>query len=207
VIGTIVILITEYSNEDTLGPLDIPHKAAVAFFHSVSPRTAGFDAINMGAVADYTLFFTIILMFIGGAAGSTAGGIKVNTFGMLTATMASSLREREHARAFGREFEPQHIYRALTVAVLSLTFISLMLLILQMTEDLGFLPLLFETVSAFGTVGLSTGITPELSIAGKLHIILTMFVGRLGPLTLALTLVQRQKPSTHRYPRDTVRIG
>lgn len=206
-IGTIIFLITEYSNAETLGPLGIPQKILVAFFHSVSPRTAGFEAVHMGDVMDYTLFFTIVLMFIGGAAGSTAGGIKVNTFGMLIATIASSLREREHPRAFGREFDPQQIYRALTVSILALTFITLVVLVLQATEDFDFLDLLFETVSAFGTVGLSTGITPELSAGGKLLIILTMFVGRLGPLTLALILFQRQKPTTHRYPHDVVRIG
>ncbi|MFA4837062.1 MAG: TrkH family potassium uptake protein [Dehalococcoidia bacterium] len=206
-LGTIVILISEYTNADTLGPLSFGNKLLVAFFQSVTPRTAGFQAIDMGLAAEYTLFFTIILMFFGGASGSTAGGIKVNTVGMLSATMWSSLTGKENAGAFGREFQTQNIYRAMALVMLALGFVCAVVLVLSTIEDFSFLKLLFETVSAFGTVGLSTGITPYLTAAGKLIIIVTMFIGRLGPLTLALVLVQRQKPSTHRYPYDSVRIG
>jgi len=208
ILGTIVILLTEYSNADTLGPLSLPYKMLNAFFHSVTPRTAGFATINVGSMADYSLFFTIVLMFIGGAAGSTAGGIKVNTFGMLTATIWSSIRGKEHAGAFGREFASQLISRALTLVMLSIGLLALVVFVLTITdEQFGFLNLLFETVSAFGTVGLSTGITPELSVAGRLIITAVMFIGRLGPLVLALALAQRQRPSIYRYPQDEVRIG
>src|SRR4030042_1407992 len=115
VVGTIVILLAEFSNSATLGALPFPQKLLDAFFQSVTPRTAGFNVIDMAQVADYTLFFTILLMFIGGASGSTAGGIKVNTFGMLMATMWSSIRGKEYAGEFGREFRTQQIYRALVV--------------------------------------------------------------------------------------------
>jgi trk system potassium uptake protein TrkH len=158
-------------------------------------------------MADYSLFFTILLMFVGGAAGSTAGGIKVNTFGMLIATMWSSLKGKEHAGAFGREFTSQQIHRALALVMLALGLITVVVFILTVTEDFRFLSILFETFSAFGTVGLSTGITPDLSIAGKMIISVTMFVGRLGPLILALSLIQRQLPSKYRYPQDEVRVG
>jgi trk system potassium uptake protein TrkH len=146
-------------------------------------------------------------MFVGGAAGSTAGGIKVNTFGMLVATIWSTIRGNEHAGAFGREFTNQQIHRALALVMLSISLIALVVLVLTVTEKFGFLNLLFETVSAFGTVGLSTGITPDLSVAGKLIITAVMFIGRLGPLILVLSLTQRQQPSTYRYPHDEVRIG
>jgi len=207
-VGTIIILLTEYSNADTLGPLAPPYKILNAFFHAVTPRTAGFASINIGSMAAYSQFFTILLMFVGGAAGSTAGGIKVNTFGMLIATIWSSIRGKEHAGAFGREFLSQQINRALALVMLSLTLIVIIVFVLTITDKgFSFLQLLFETVSAFGTVGLSTGITPELSVAGRFIITAMMFIGRLGPLILALSLAQRQQPSTYRYPHDEVRIG
>jgi len=161
----------------------------------------------MANVADYTLFFTMLLMFVGGASGSTAGGIKLNTFGMLVATIWSTIRGRERAGAFGRQFNTQQIHRALTLVMFSIGLVSLVVFILTVTEEFSFLNLLFETFSAFGTVGLSTGITPDLSMAGRLIITSTMFVGRLGPLTLALALIQRQRPTAYRYPEEAVRIG
>ncbi len=206
-LGTIVILVTEFNNDATLGTMSWPQKVLDAFFQSVTPRTAGFNVIAIGSMAVYSLFFTIMLMFVGGAAGSTAGGIKVNTFGMLLATVWSTIRGKEHPGAFGREFRPQQIHRALTVAMLSLGLVAIVTLVLTITEKTDFIKVLFETVSAFGTVGLSTGITPGLSLAGKLIITFTMFAGRLGPLTLALSLVQSQQLSAYRYPQGDVRIG
>ncbi len=212
-LGTVVLLAMEYNNPDTLGPMSIPQKIMNAFFQSVTPRTAGFNVIFIGRMTTYSLFFTIMLMFVGGASGSTAGGVKVNTFGVLLATVWSSLRGREHAEAFGRELRSQQVHRALAVAMLALSLVAMVVLTLTITESQSsepkeFIDLLFETVSAFGTVGLSTGVTPLLTIAGKFIIIVTMFAGRLGPLTLALSLVQSQQATTeYRYPQDQVRIG
>jgi len=210
ILGTVVLLAMEYNNPDTLGPMKPAGKVLSAFFQSVTPRTAGFNVIFIGRMTAYSLFFTIMLMFVGGASGSTAGGVKVNTFGVLLATVWSSLRGREHAEAFGRELRPQHIYRALAVAMLALGLVGIVTLALSVTEHdkpFQFIDVLFETVSAFGTVGLSTGITATLTLAGKFIIIVTMFAGRLGPLTLALSLVQGQRTSKYRYPQDQVRIG
>lgn len=206
-VGMIVILAMEYNNPDTLGLMTWPQKVLDAFFHSVSPRTAGFAVVTVGSMAVYTLFFIIMLMFIGGAAGSTAGGIKVNTFGMLAATVWSTIRGKEHAGAFGREFKVQQIHRGLTLAMLAIGLVGIVTLVLVITEGAPFINVLFETVSAFGTVGLSTGITPGLSVAGKTIIVFTMFVGRLGPLTLAFSLVQRQQRTIYRNPQEDVRIG
>jgi trk system potassium uptake protein TrkH len=206
-LGTAIILLTEFRNNATLGNLSLSDKMLNAFFQSVTARTAGFSTINIGYVANYALLFVAILMFIGGASGSTAGGIKVNNFGMLTATIWSTIKGKEHAGAFGREFSVQQINRALTVVLLSVGFILAMVLLLTLTEGLRFIDLLFETVSAFSTVGLSVGITPGLSMAGRVIIIVTMFVGRLGPLTMALALVQRQQMAKYRYPQETVRTG
>jgi trk system potassium uptake protein TrkH len=207
VFGMLIVLATEWNNANTLGSMPFPEKLLNAFFHSVTPRTAGFSTLSVATMADYTLFFTMLLMFVGGASGSTAGGIKVNTVGLIIATIWSSIRGKEYPGAFNREFMNQQIFRALAVIVLSLTFVSLVVFLLTITEGFRFLALLFETVSAFGTVGLSTGITPSLSLPGRLLITLTMFVGRLGPLTLTLALVRRQQPARFRYPREIVRIG
>jgi trk system potassium uptake protein len=207
VLGTAIILVTEYRNAATFGSLPISSKVLNAFFASAVARTAGFSTINIGSMANYALFFLAMLMFIGGGSGSTAGGIKVNNFGMLTATIWSTIRGKEYPGAFGREFSVQQVNTALTVVLLSVGFIAMALLLLTVTEGFKFIDLFFEAVSAFGTVGLSTGITPNLSLGGTIIIMTTMFVGRLGPLTLALALVQRQRLAKYRFPRENVRTG
>lgn len=206
-LGMLVVLATEYGNPETLGVMSVPDKVLNAFFQSVTSRTSGFSAISTGSMADYALFFTIVLMFIGGASGSTAGGIKVNTFGLIIAAIWSAVRGREYPGAFGREFVTQQIFRALAVFVLSLGIVTVVVFILTITENVRFLQLLFETVSAFGTVGLSTGITPDLSVGGRLAIIATMFIGRVGPLALTMALVKAQRASIYRYPREIMRVG
>ncbi len=205
--GACVYLAAEWGNPGTFGPLTIPQKVLCALFQAVTPRTAGFTTVNVGAMYSYTLGFTIFLMFIGGAAGSTAGGIKVNTFGVLIAVVVSTLRGRGQAEAFGRELSVPHVYRALVVVVLALLFVGVAALLLSLTEEFSLLDVTFEAVSAFGTVGLSTGITPFLSEAGRLIIISSMFVGRLGPLYVATALVQRQRKQEYHYPVEAVRIG
>lgn len=212
VLGIIVFLTTESANANTLGPMSWPNRLLNALFHSVSSRTAGFSTFNIGSTESYSQFFTVALMFVGGAAGSTAGGIKVNTFGMLVATIWSTIRGKEHPGAFRREFASQQINRALTLLMVSITVIIIAVFVLTITEgeiqgEGKFLHLLFETVSAFGTTGLSTGITPDLSAVGRLIITAIMFIGKLGPLVLVLALTQRQKPSEYRHPQDEVRIG
>jgi trk system potassium uptake protein TrkH len=199
--------LAEFNDPDALGAMSVPQRILNAFFQSVSARTAGFSTVNMANLADYALFFTMLLMFIGGASGSTAGGIKVNTFGMIIGTIWSTIRGREYPGAFGREFSMQQINRALTVIIMSMGFIGLAVFVLTLIESIGFLDLLFETFSAFGTVGLSTGITPQLSAAGRIIITIVMFIGRLGPLALMLALIQRQKASAYRYPGEAIRIG
>ena len=206
-VGTLVYLLAEMGNPETMGGFSFPQKLMCALFQAATPRTAGFTTVNIGAMHGYTLLFTMFLMFVGGAAGSTAGGIKVNTFGLLIATVVSTLRGREQAEAFGRRFNMSHVFRALAVVLLALTFVGMAILILSYTEDTDVLNVAFEAVSAFATVGLSTGITPGLSEAGRIVVIVTMFIGRLGPLYVALALIQRQKAKEYRYPVESVRIG
>ncbi len=206
-LGTIFLLLAEFSNPATLGALSFPQKLLVAFFQSVTPRTAGFSAIDVGKMLEPSLFFTMFLMFVGGASGSTAGGVKVNTFGVLVSAALSSTRGKESPGAFGRDFTAGNVYRALALVLLYLGLLAAVVLALSITEKFGFVNLLFETFSALGTVGLTTGITPELSVAGRLIITVAMFVGRLGPLTFISVLTERQQPITYRYPKETVRIG
>ncbi|MDE3077565.1 MAG: Trk family potassium uptake protein, partial [Chloroflexota bacterium] len=154
-----------------------------------------------------TLFFTDVLMFIGGAAGSAAGGIKVQTFALLLLAIAASAAGREDVVAYGRQVPNTAVHRAVAVALLSIALVVTVSLVLSVTETAPFSHVLMETVSAFGTVGFSAGLTQHLSIMGRLLIIVTMFAGRLGPLTLVLALIARTKPHSLRYAPELVKIG
>ncbi|HEX2922955.1 MAG TPA: potassium transporter TrkG, partial [Chloroflexota bacterium] len=147
-LGTVILLSIEYDNVATLGPMDLPTKLLNAFFASVTPRTAGYNSIDVGKMTQEGLFFTIALMYIGAASGSTGGGIKVNTFAVLTAAVISSIKGRNVATAFGRELPQDHVYRALTVALLALGLLFVVTFALAIIEPFGFLQLLFETTSA-----------------------------------------------------------
>jgi trk system potassium uptake protein len=206
-VGTLIYLIAEFSNPDTLGPLSVPQKFMVAFFQSVTPRTAGFSAINLGSLSQFALFFTVFLMFIGGGSGSTAGGLKVNTFGVLVLSILNVAKGNENINAFGRQIARQTVYRAITLFLLYLTGGFLVTLALSITESFSLDKLLFESVSALGTVGLSTGITPDLSIAGRFILVLAMFIGRLGPLSFMAFLAKRHQTLNLDFPRENVRLG
>ena len=206
-LGGVVIFAAEYANPATFGPMPVVDKVLTAFFHSASGRTAGFTTVDFGDMEQHSNFFITGLMFIGGASASTAGGIKVNTIAVLMAAVLSSIAGKTHVTAFGREVAQPQIYRALTVLVLGLAMVFAVSFFLTITEGLPLIQILFETVSAFATVGLSTGITQELSPVGRLIIILTMYLGRIGPLTLALVLAQREKTAPYRYAEERVKIG
>ena len=206
-VGALVILVAEYANSATFGSLTVWTKILNAFFHSASGRTAGFTTVDFGDMEQHSNFFMIGMMFIGGASASTAGGIKVNTFAVLLAAVLSSIGGKTHATAFGREIPQPQVYRALTVLLLGMVMVFAVAFFLTISEGFPFIQILFETVSAFATVGLSTGITNELSQLGRLIIILTMFLGRIGPLTLALVLAQREEAAPYRYAEERVKIG
>lgn len=207
VLGILFYLIAEFSNRDTLGSVPFFQKILGAFFLSVSTRTAGFSSFDIGGLSQLSLFFTMFLMCIGGAAGSTAGGVKVNTLGVIGITVLSIIRGKDNSEAFGRQLNRQTIYRAVTLLLLYLVTVGIIVTILFITEDFPIENILFETFSAMSTVGLSTGITPDLSMAGRIIIILTMFVGRLGPLALMALLVHRKQPTTLEYPYESIRLG
>ncbi len=207
VVGTVAISLLQWGDPATLGALPPPERPFAALFESITLRTAGFSTMPTGAFAQSTLFVIMAMMFIGGASGSTAGGIKVNTFGLLFIAIVSTARGQTSPTAFGRRFGDPLIYRALSVALLGVAALFVTALMLSVVSGASFLDLLFEAVSALGTVGASTGITPTLEPVAKLIVIVAMFVGRLGPLTLVLALSARSRPDRFRPALETIRIG
>ena len=205
--GTLLIGFTEWSNPLTLGALPTEQRMLNALFESTTLRTAGFTALDTGAFAEATLFVVMALMFIGGASGSTAGGIKVNTFSVLLIAIVSTVRGEPSAIAFGRRIQHAIVYRALAVALLAIAFVFVVGLGLTLTSDATFVQTLFESISAFGTVGATTGITPDLADPARLIVAGAMFVGRLGPLTLVLALTARERTTSFRPAVESVRIG
>ena len=205
--GTLLIGFAEWSNPLTLGALPPEQRLLNALFESTTLRTAGFSALETAAFFEATLFVVMALMFIGGASGSTAGGIKVNTFAVLLIAIVSTVRGQPSAIAFGRRVQHAIVYRALAVALLAIAWVFVIGLALSLTSNATFVETLFEAVSAFGTVGASTGITPELDDPALLILALAMFVGRLGPLTLVLALSARAAPIPFRPAVESVRIG
>jgi trk system potassium uptake protein TrkH len=192
-------------------PFDGPAGAEIftAFFNTVSgATTTGFSTIDFSQVQDSVLVVTIGLMFIGGASGSTAGGIKVGTIAVLMIAVCSFLRGRRHAEAFDREIPFLQINRALTITAVGVAIVGVSLLMLQFIEpDIPAVPLLFEALSAWGTVGLSAGVLPQLSVPGISVIIMLMLIGRLGVLSLIVLVAPGEQPSRYRYPKESVRIG
>ena len=206
-LGMVLFLVTEYTNPATLGPMGVPGKLLHSFFESGSARTAGFTSGTPGQFTQSALFLSMVLMFIGGAAGSTAGGIKVNTFAIIIASVVSTIRGRSHVEAFNREVPDYQVSRALTIGVLGVGMVLLVAFLLTRVEEARFIELLFETVSAFGANGYSTGLPGQLSNAGQLFLALAMFVGRIGLITLVLILAQRPEAGRYRYAQERVRIG
>jgi trk system potassium uptake protein TrkH len=205
--GALVIGVLEWFNPATLGSLPEAHRPLNALFESATLRSAGFTVFNHGGLGESTLFVAMALMFIGGASGSTGGGIKVNTFSVLLVAIVSTVRGRPAAEAFGRRVPHEVIYRALSVALLSIAFVFAVGFGIQVLAGTRFVDTAFEAISAFGTAGLTTGITPTLPDSARLLISFAMFAGRLGPLTLVLALAARQRPVSYRPAVESLRIG
>ncbi len=207
-LGTLVFLASEYQNPGTIGPLPVEDKIAVSVFESISGRTAGFTTVDFGATHPQTNFFFTGPMFIGGASASVAGGVKVNTVAVILVALVAMFRGRSHASAFSREIPQQQIQRAMTIVAVAIAFVFLEIALLATVESgFDFMDLFFEGVSAFGTVGLSSGITPLLSGWGHAILMVAMFVGRLGPLTVGLAMAQSSGTDAYRYASERVTIG
>lgn len=206
-VGAAAIGSIEWNNPATLGGLPEIQRPLNALFESATLRTAGFSALPTEQLADASLFVVMALMFIGGGSGSTAGGIKVTTFSVLLIAIVSSVRGDPSAAAFGRRIPHALVYRALSVALLSIAFVFIVGLVMALDTGAPFIDVLFESVSAVGTVGASTGITPDLPPLSRLLTVVAMFAGRLGPLTLVVALAARARPVSHRPAVETIRIG
>lgn len=206
-IGMLIIFIVERNNPDSLGGLSKGEKLLASFFQAVIPRTAGFNSVDISKIYDTTAFIMIILMFIGGSPGSTAGGIKTTTFGATLLTTLAVIKGDKDVVVFKRRINQQIINRSLAIVSIGLILILIVSVVLTITEESSFLDILFETTSAFGTVGLTRGITPNLSNIGKLVITLTMYAGRVGPLTMAFAFAQRQKQSLYRHSEENIIVG
>ena len=189
--GFLCIFIFEYNNPKTIGNLNFGDKAMASLFQSVTTRTAGFATIPQGELTNASSLVSLILMFIGGSPVGTAGGIKTTTMAMIALTVVATIKGKKDTEAFGRRISNYNFRTGLSVVVMSAMVLFVSTLLLMSVENFNFLEVLYETTSAIATVGLSRGITPELSTVGKLIIIFTMYLGRIGPITMALAFVMK----------------
>jgi trk system potassium uptake protein len=212
--GTIFILGLEWTNPKTLGPLGVGEKVLAAYFQAVTPRTAGFNTISIGDMTVPALFLTVLLMFIGASPGGTGGGVKTTTFGVIVASVWATVRGERDTTVFRRRLAQDLISRAFALALLAAFGLVIVTGLLLAVEHRDMLPTLYEATSAFGTVGLSMGfpggvlsLSGLFGVGGKLLVMFLMFMGRVGPLTLATALAGRAATARVRYPEGKVLIG
>ncbi|AEH46275.1 TrkH family potassium uptake protein [Parageobacillus thermoglucosidasius] len=204
----LLIFLLEFHNPNTLEPLSPLGKFLATLYQAVTPRTAGSNTLNISDLTQPTLFLIIFLMFVGASPGSTGGGIKTTTFAILLGAVWSQIRGKEDVVFFKKRIMYDTIYKSLTVTISGLFIVIFVTMLLTITEQgKDFLMILFEATSAFSTVGLSMGLTPELSPFGKVIIMCTMFAGRVGPLTIAYAVTLHRKPDPFRYPKGKIMIG
>lgn len=208
VFGTIAFFFIEFRNPETFGGLDLGNRILLAWFQSVTPRTAGFNTIDIGKMTTAGLFLTIAFMFIGSSPGGTGGGLKTTTFRVLTSCTKAILQGKEEVLLYERTVPISLILKAVGVLVGSIATVILSTILISITDPgINFIQIFFEVVSAFATVGLSTGITATVSPAAKLVLIMTMYIGRVGILLLMAALLGDPKPSTIRYPEENMIVG
>lgn len=206
--GAIFFFLIEYNNPETMAPLGFKDKITNSILTSITPRTAGVNSVSTDGMTTAGKFLTIILMFIGGSPGSTAGGLKTSTFAIIIITLISVIKGREDAELFKKRIPKELVYKAFALLMLGMGLVILVTMILSITEPgESFISLLYEATSAFATVGLTTGVTQRLSSAGKIIIIMMMYFGRVGPLTVALALTKRRKKSSYKYPEGKILVG
>ncbi|HBO84490.1 MAG: Trk family potassium uptake protein [Deltaproteobacteria bacterium GWC2_42_11] len=211
--GTIFILSFEYFNPNTLYPESMKTKLLTAYFQSVTSRTAGFNTLDISMMQSSTLLLFIMLMFIGASPGGTGGGIKTTTFGIMMVALWSSVRGNTDVVVFERRLSHEAVARAYLIAAMGVIVITVATLLLLVEEKANYLHTLFEAASAFGTVGLSVGDSGVRSLSalfsdmGKLTIAFTMYIGRIGPLTMGMAVVKRAGAVNVRYPEGKVLIG
>ncbi len=208
--GAIAFLVSEQGNQATIGGLGVGGKILVSVFESISGRTAGFTTVGWGAgaVEQHTKYLFAGLMLVGGASGSVAGGMKVNAFAIGTVAVFSTLRGYREATAFGRRIGHHQVQRAMTIGATAIVTVLVVALSLVLTEgEATFIDILFESVSALGTAGLSSGLTGAVSSWGSLVLVAAMFLGRVGPFTLDIYMFRRGEGSLYNYAMERVTIG
>lgn len=205
VFGTTFILLVEW--EQALKGFSWPKKVMVALFQAVSPRTAGFSTLPLDVLHESTLLMIIMLMFIGASPGSTGGGIKTTTFGVLLALIVSSVRGHDEVRVFARRIPEDIAKRAITIIALGFTLVLSVTMVICLADGLSLMPAIFEATSAFSTAGLSLGVTPMLSPIVKMTLSFTMFAGRVGPMSLAFTLAHDRVNARISYPEERIIVG
>ncbi len=183
------------------------NQALIALFHSASSRTAGFNTVDVTLWADPTYFFMALLMFVGASPGGTGGGVKTSTIGVLGGLVHATLVGRRRVEMFRRTISLGAVRLSVSIIMLSFLFVSISTFLLSLTEDAEFVSILFEAVSAFATVGLSAGLTADLSTPGKLVVCVTMLAGRIGPLTLAFALSAKADRVSYEYPEEDIMVG
>ena len=204
--GTILFLMFEYNNSSTLKDMNFLDKIINSFFQSVTLRTAGFNTVPLGNIKPATVFISYIFMFIGASPGSTGGGIKTTTFGILILYAFGVLKRKEYVEVFKRRIDWELINKALAIVVISIFYIVIVTTIILSIESFTTDKVIYEVLSAFSTTGLSMGITAGLGIISKLILVVTMFIGRLGPMTVALAFTSN-KTSSIKYPKEDILIG
>ncbi len=206
-IGTIFFFVSEYRNPGTLGSMTLSNKLANAFFQAVTPRTAGFASMDQSLLSERAIAGTSILMMIGGSAGSTAGGIKTVTFLIMLKALLTNLRGKRNVRLMQRSITDEQIQFAFALTGGFMLFAVCGGFFIDMTSDIGFHPALYESISALATVGLSLGVTSSLSTASCLMLILLMYIGRVGLLTVSLGFFREKENSDIKYPTTRILIG
>ena len=204
--GTILFLMFEYNNSSTLKGMNFLDKIINSFFQSVTLRTAGFNTVPLTNIKPATIFISYILMFIGASPGSTGGGIKTTTFGILILYALGVLKRKEYVEVFKRRIDWELINKALAIVIISLFYIIVVTTIILSIESFTTDKVIYEVISAFSTTGLSMGITADLGRISKLILVVTMFIGRLGPMTVALAFTSNKKSSI-KYPKEDILIG
>ncbi|MDD5659571.1 MAG: TrkH family potassium uptake protein [Actinomycetota bacterium] len=206
-VGALLFFLMEFKNPASIGNLSNKTKVLASFFQSITPRTAGYSTINMATLNEATLIILVVLMFIGASPGGTGGGIKTTTFASITLGGIYSLKGQKNITVFKKRIPQAIILRALTLTLTAIFLVLTASIIIMIIEKESFIKVIFEVTSAFGTVGLSTGITPELSTASKAILIFCMFIGRIGISVLSLAIASRVHPEKMERPEESISIG
>lgn len=200
--GTILIFLFEYHNPATMESLSLPQKIQASLFQSVTTRTAGFETVAQGALTDASSLVSMFLMIIGGSPTGTAGGVKTVTFAILVFCVLSVAKQEESITLFKRRVPQNLLAKALAIIVINLIVLMTSVLLLLVFDHGTFMDSCYECVSALATVGLTKGLTPNLTIAGKVIIIITMYLGRVGPISMAIGFSQKNKKKMVMYPEQ-----